>query len=139
AGVGPDAALALGVRHVLVRDGLCDRVYLEHETLGFDQVEREVLPRFRPERVEAITDIPRTDIERLAHLYGRARAPFIRIGWGMSRNARGGQAIRTIALLPGVTGAYARRGGGALLSTPPGFGFSFAAIRRPSGPPEART
>src|SRR5207247_221865 len=76
---------------------------------------------------------------RLAQHYGRARAPFIRIDWGMSRNARGGQAIRTIALLPGVTGAYARRGGGALLSTPPGFGFSFAAIRRPSGPPEART
>jgi anaerobic selenocysteine-containing dehydrogenase len=137
--VGTDAALALGVMHVLVRDGLCDRAYLEHETLGFDQVEREVLPRFGPERVEAITDIPRTDIERLAHLYGRARAPFIRIGWGMSRNARGGQAIRTIALLPGVTGAYARRGGGALLSTAPGFGFSFAAIRRPSGPAEART
>jgi anaerobic selenocysteine-containing dehydrogenase len=137
--IGTDGALALGVMHVLARDGLCDRAYLERETLGFDRLEQEVLPRFSPARVEAITGIDQADVERLAHLYGRARAPFIRLGWGMSRNARGGQAIRTVALLPGVTGAYARRGGGALLATSAGFGFSFHAIRRPSGPAETRT
>ena len=137
--IGTDGALALGVMHVLARDGLCDRAYLEREALGFDRFEQEVLPRFYPARVAAITGIPEADVERLARLYGRARAPFVRIGWGMSRNAGGGQAIRAVALLPGVTGAYARRGGGALLATAPGFGFSFHAIRRPSGPAETRT
>ena len=137
--IGTDGALALGVMHVLARDGLCDRAYLEREALGFDRLEQEILPRFCPARVAAITGIHEADVERLAHLYGRARAPFIRIGWGMSRNAGGGQAIRAVALLPGVTGAYARRGGGALLATASGFGFSFHAIRRPSGPAETRT
>lgn len=137
--IGTDAALALGVMHVLVRDGLCDRAYLARETAGFDRVERDVLPRFSPALTEAITGIAAADVERLAHAYGRARSPFIRLGWGMSRSAQGGQAIRAVALLPGVTGAYARRGGGALLSTAPGFGFTMGAIRRPSGPASTRT
>ncbi len=136
--IGTDAALALGLMHVLARDAFCDRDYLARHTLGFDQLEREVLPRFAPERVEAITGIARADVERFAHRYGRARAPYLRIGWGMSRSAQGGQAIRAVALLPGVTGAYARRGGGALLATAAGFGFDFSAIRRPSGPAATR-
>jgi anaerobic selenocysteine-containing dehydrogenase len=137
--VGTDAALALGVMHVLARDALVDRDYVARETLGFDRLEREVLPRFAPERVETITGVARADVERLAHLYGRARAPFIRIGTGMSRCAAGGQAIRAVALLPGVTGAYARPGGGALFLTAPAFDLTYDAIRRPTGPAATRT
>jgi anaerobic selenocysteine-containing dehydrogenase len=136
--VGTDAALALGLMHVLVRDGLADRGYLARETVGFDRLEREVLPRFAPERVAAITGIAAADVERLAQLYGRARAPYIRIGFGMSRSSQGGQAVRAVACLPAVVGAYAKRGGGALLTTVAGFGFSFAALRRPSGPGATR-
>jgi anaerobic selenocysteine-containing dehydrogenase len=138
-GVGTDAALALGVMHVLVRDGLVDGGYLARETLGFDRVEREVLPRFTPARVSAITGVPAADVERLAQLYGRARAPFIRLGEGMSRSMQGGQAIRAVSLLPGVVGAYAKRGGGALLMTATAFGLDLGAIRKPSGPAETRT
>jgi anaerobic selenocysteine-containing dehydrogenase len=137
--VGTDAALALGVMHVLVRDGLCDRQYLERETVGFDRLEREVLPRFDPMRVSAITGVSVTDLERLAAMYGRARAPFIRLGEGMSRCTQGGQAIRAVALLPGVVGAYAKRGGGALLMTAASFGVDSSRIRKPSGPPSARS
>jgi anaerobic selenocysteine-containing dehydrogenase len=136
--VGTDAALALGVMHVLVRDGLVDRAYVARETLGFGRVEREVLPRFTPERVAAITGVSVADVEQLAQLYGRARAPFIRLGEGMSRSTQGGQAIRAVSLLPGVVGAYARRGGGALLMTATSFGLDLAAIRRPSGPAQTR-
>jgi anaerobic selenocysteine-containing dehydrogenase len=136
--IGTDAALALGLMHVLVRDGLADRDYLARHTVGFDRLERDVLPRFGPERVAAITSLPRADIERLAHLYGRARAPYIRIGFGMSRSSQGGQAVRAVACLPAVVGAYGKRGGGALLATVGGFGFSFEAVRRPSGPASTR-
>ncbi len=137
--VGTDAALALGVMHVLVRDGLCDRDYIARETVGFDRLEREVLPRFPPARVAAITGVSTSDLERLARVYGRARAPFIRLGEGMSRCAQGGQAIRAVALLPGVVGAYARLGGGALLMTAASFGIDSGRIRRPSGPAKTRT
>jgi len=137
--VGTDAALALGVMHILARDGLCDRAYIARETLGFDRLESDVLPRFHPERVSAITGVSGADIERLAVMYGRARAPFIRMGEGMSRCVNGGQAIRAVALLPGVTGAYNRVGGGALLMTATGFGIDNGFIRKPSGPAQTRT
>jgi anaerobic selenocysteine-containing dehydrogenase len=136
--IGTDAALALGVMNILVRDGLADRAYLGRQTVGFERLEREVLPRFGPDRVAEITGLPRADVERLAGLYGRARAPYIRIGFGMSRHSQGGQAIRAVACLPAVVGAYGKRGGGALLATVGGFGFSFEAVRRPSGPAATR-
>ena len=136
--IGTDAALALGLMHVLVRDELADRDYLARQTVGFDRLEREVLPRFAPDRVAAVTGLAPADIERLAHLYGRARAPYIRIGFGMSRSAQGGQSVRAVACLPAVVGAYGKLGGGALLATVGGFGFSFEAVRRPSGPAATR-
>src|SRR5262249_10048891 len=119
--IGTGAALALGLMHVLARDGLADRDYLARETLGFERLEREVLPRFGPARVAEITGVAAADVERLAHAYGRARAPHLRIGTGMSRSAQGGAAIRAVALLPGGTGAYAPKGGGALPATARGL------------------
>ena len=112
--IGTDAALALGIMHILVRDELCDRDYIAQHTLGFDRVEREVLPRFTPDHVAEITGLAVADIERLAAMYGAAKTSLIRLGEGMTRFTYGGQALRTVALLPGVTGAYGRYGGGAL-------------------------
>jgi anaerobic selenocysteine-containing dehydrogenase len=137
--IGTDAALALGIMHILVRDGLCDRAYLAQHTLGFDQVERDVLPRFPPSRVAEITGIAADDVERLATMYGQAKQSFIRLGWGMTRFTWGGQALRSVALLPGVTGAYGRYGGGALLATAASFDLNYNAIRKPSGPATTRT
>ena len=137
--VGTDAALALGVMHVLARDGRCDREWLDRRSVGFDRLEREVLPRFTPDRVAAITGVAASDLERFAAMYGAARAPFIRLGEGMSRCAHGGQAVRAVALLPGLVGAYDRSGGGALLMTAAGFGIDASALRKPSGPATTRT
>jgi len=136
--IGTDAALALGIMHILVRDDLCDQHYLAAHTIGFDRVKAEILPRFAPPRVCEITGLDVADIERLAALYGKAKAAFIRIGEGMTRLARGGQALRAVALLPGVTGAYGRRGGGALLLTAASCELNYNAIRKPSGPAATR-
>ena len=137
--IGTNSALALGVMHILVRDGRADRDYLVRHTLGFDQVEREVLPRFTPEATSAITGLSVADIETFAKWYGEAKTSFIRIGFGLSRFTDGGQNLRTVALLPGVTGAYGRYGGGALLATGAGFELNYNALRKPSGPAETRT
>jgi anaerobic selenocysteine-containing dehydrogenase len=131
--IGTDAALALGVMHILARDGRVDREYVALHTLGFDRLEAEVLPRFTPERVAEITGLAVADIERFGALYGGAERAFIRIGEGMTRLARGGEALRAVALLPGVTGAYARRGGGALLLTAASCELNYDAIRKPQG------
>jgi anaerobic selenocysteine-containing dehydrogenase len=136
--VGTDAALAIGIVHILVRDGMCDRDYLAAHTTGFERWAAEIVPEFPPARVAAITGLAVADVERLAALYGAARRSFIRIGEGMTRLARGGQALRAVAVLPAVTGAYGRRGGGALLLTAPSIELDFAAVRRPSGPATTR-
>src|SRR5580658_1454163 len=137
--VGTDAALALGVMHILVRDDLCDRAYIAEHTLGFDRLETEVLPRFPPERVASITGLSVEDIERFAAAYGTAKASFIRLGEGMTRLAQGGQALRAVALLPGVTGAYASQGGGSLLYTGDFCEIDLDVVGQPSGPATART
>jgi len=136
--IGTDAALALGVMHILARDGLVDRDYIEASTLGFERLEAEVLPRFPPDRVAAITGLAEAEIEDLGRLYGEAKRSFIRLGEGMTRLARGGEALRAVALLPGVTGAYGRRGGGALLLTAASCELDYAALRKPSGPEVTR-
>jgi anaerobic selenocysteine-containing dehydrogenase len=130
--IGTDAALALAVMHVLVRDGLCDRAYIAARTKGFERLEREVLPRFSPARAARITGLAAGAIEEFARLYGSAKASFIRLGEGMTRLARGGEALRAVALLPGVTGAYARKGGGALLMTAASCELDYDVVRRPS-------
>jgi anaerobic selenocysteine-containing dehydrogenase len=137
--IGTDSALALGVMHILARDGRVDRDYIANHTIGFDRVEREILPRFTPEATAEITGLPVADIETFARWYGDARTSFIRIGFGLSRLTDGGQNLRTVALLPGVTGAYGRYGGGALVATAAGFELNYNALRKPSGPAETRT
>jgi anaerobic selenocysteine-containing dehydrogenase len=136
--IGTDAALALGVMHILARDGRVDRAYVAAHTLGFERLEAEVLPRFPPDRVAEITGLAVSDIEEFAAMYGAAERSFVRLGEGMTRLARGGEALRAVALLPGVTGAYGRRGGGALLLTAASCELNYGALRRPSGPAETR-
>lgn len=136
--IGTDAALAIGIVHILVRNGKCDEEYLAKHTLGFDRWKAEVVAQFPPARVAEITGLGVDDVERLAAMYGAAQRSFIRIGEGMTRLARGGQALRAVATLPAVTGAYGRRGGGALLLAAGSIDLDFASIRKPSGPAQTR-
>src|SRR5579859_5808985 len=129
--VGSDTALALGVMHVLVREGLHDARFVAQRTEGFERLCFETLPRYTPRAVERISGVPAADIERLARMYGEARAPFIRLGMGMSRNSGGGMAVRTVACLPALVGAWAKRGGGALLASAAGWQLDYDALRRP--------
>ena len=136
--IGSDGALALGVMHILVRDRLCDEAYIAQYTKGFERVREQVLPRFTPDRVAAITGMTVAEVERFAALYGKAKTSYIRLGEGMTRLAQGGQALRAVALLPGVTGAYGRYGGGALLLTAASCDINYNAVRKPSGPAATR-
>src|SRR3954471_21174739 len=79
-GIGTDAALALGVMHILARDGLVDHEYIAAHTIGFDRLEAEVLPRFTPARIAEITGLAEDDTESFAHIYGGSKRSFIRLG-----------------------------------------------------------
>jgi anaerobic selenocysteine-containing dehydrogenase len=133
--VGTDAALALGLMHAIVRDGRYDADYVARRTVGFERLRDEVLPAYAPDRVAEITGLAAADVERLAEMYAGARAPFLRLGMGMSRHAHGGMAIRTVALLPALVGAWGKPGAGALLDTAGIWGWDLDALRRPDMAP----
>lgn len=137
---GTDAALALGMMHILFRARLEDRDYLERYCLGGDELRQRVLKEYPPEKVATITGIPAQDIEKLAHDYGTIRPAFIRLNYGMQRHAGGGMAVRTLCCLPAVIGAWRHVGGGAMLSTSKTYPFNAAALERPDLiPPGTRT
>ena len=133
---GTDAALALGMMHVIIKEGLIDKGFIGRHTIGFEQLAERVDDYPLP-RVENITGVPAAEIEWLARAYGRANAPYIRTGWGPSRHLKGGMAMRTIALLPGLVGATHKRGGGITRSTSAAYAFNMSSVIRedltPSG------
>jgi anaerobic selenocysteine-containing dehydrogenase len=132
---GTDAALALGIACVLIQEKLIDRTYIDAHTFGFETFTAEAL-KYPPERAGEITGVPPEAIQALARAYGRARAPFIRVGNGLQRHSNGGQAIRAIACLPGLTGAFTQPGGGALWESFGAFPVNFAAIEAEHLQPE---
>lgn len=108
---GTDAALALGIMQVLISEDLIDRNYLAKHTVGFDKLARRAA-EYPPEKASTICSVPASDIRGLAVAYGKARAPFIRTGWGPARQLRGAMAMRTIACLPALVGAFKKPGAG---------------------------
>src|SRR6185312_9506460 len=107
-------------------------------TLGFDQL-RERVREYPPDRVGAITGIPVETIVSLGERYGRSRAAFIRVNYGLQRHGGGGMAVRTIACLPALTGHWRRAGGGVQLSSSANFAFDKRALERPDLSPPVRT
>ncbi|HKA06855.1 MAG TPA: molybdopterin-dependent oxidoreductase, partial [Gemmataceae bacterium] len=142
---GTDAALALGMMHVLFRDGLEDRDYLDRYCLGARELRDRVLNEYDPARVSRITGIPVADIESLAREYAlsmkdRGGPAFIRINYGMQRHGGGGMAVRAVCCLPAVIGAWRHVGGGAMLSTSKLSPWDSNALERPDLiPPGTRT
>ena len=113
---GSDGVLALGLAHVISREGLHDEAWLAQHTTGWPQL-RQRLQEYPPERVAAITGLDSEDILKLARLYAITDPALIKIADGLQRNLNGGQTVRAICALPALTGQYGRRGGGLSYST----------------------
>ena len=127
---GGDGALALGMLHVINRDNLLDRDFISANVLGFDELAAQVLPDCSPSRMADICGLPADVIERMAREYARARAPFIRLGSGLTRYGNGAMTVRTISCLPAAVGAWSTRGGGISLGTSTGGAFPLEAVTR---------
>lgn len=127
---GTDAALALGMMHVVFRDGREDRSYLEAMTVGWEALRERVLNEYSPERVAKICRLTPETIERLGTLYGTTRPSFIRLNYGLQRHAGGGSAVRAIAVLPAITGTWNDAAGGCQLSSSGSFSLNWTGLER---------
>ena len=127
---GTDAALALGVMHQLIAHDWLDDDYLERHTRGWPALRERAL-LWNPERVAAVCGIAVEQVRDLARAYGTTKPAAIRLNYGVQRCAGGGNAVRAVACLPALTGAWRQRAGGVLLSSSGAFPVDRAALQRP--------
>lgn len=136
---GTDGALALGLAHLMVREGLYDEGWLEAHAVGWPRL-RARLAAYPPERVAAITGLAEEDLVELARLYATTRPALIKIADGLNRNLNGGQNVRAVCALPALTGQYGVRGGGLAYSTSGTLQWDAEAVNKwsQSPPPQRR-
>ncbi|MHB1410909.1 MAG: molybdopterin-containing oxidoreductase family protein [Acidovorax defluvii] len=134
---GTDAALALALMHELIKNDWLDHDYITRHTLGWEQLRERAL-QWPPERAAEVCGVPAEQIRQLAKDYGTTQPAAIRLNYGMQRVRGGGNAVRAVACLPALTGAWRHRAGGMLLSSSGQFPAQRAALQRPDLMP-ART
>ena len=131
---GTDAALALGIMHVLIAEDLLDHEYIARHTIGFEEL--KVRAKAWPASRAADTcGISVEDVVQLARAYGetarQGEAVAIRVNYGLQRAHGGGMAVRNIACLPALVGAWRHAAGGMLLSASDSFPKNTEALQRP--------
>jgi len=112
---GTDGALALGLMHELITNDWLDRDYIANYVDGWDELREKALA-WPPERVSATCGIGADEVRGLARDYATTKPAAIRMNYGLQRVRGGGNAVRLIALLPCLTGAWRHQSGGVLLS-----------------------
>ena len=108
---GTDVALINGLMHVIIRDGLEDKEFIEQRTEGFEEL-RRLVQEYTPEAVEATTGVPQADIEAAARLFGEAKSACILYGMGITQHTTGTDNVKSVANLLLLTGNIGREGTG---------------------------
>jgi len=127
---GTDAALALGMMHVIIGENLYDADYVSRHTLGFEALKARA-QEYPPEKVAGWTGISADDIRKLAREYATQRPSAIRVNYGIQRSERGGMAMRAVTMLPCLIGSWKELGGGLQLSLSGAFGLNREALEMP--------
>ncbi|GJH21364.1 molybdopterin oxidoreductase family protein [Caballeronia novacaledonica] len=127
---GTDAALALGMIDVLIRENFIDHEYVNAHTVGFEELAARAA-QYPPSRVAQICGIEENVVIELARAFGSTKKAAIRLNYGMQRVRGGGNAVRAIACLPSLTGAWRERAGGLLLSSSGWTPVNGSALERP--------
>ncbi len=108
---GTDVALLNGLMHVIIRDGLENKEFIRERTEGFEEL-RQLVERYTPEVVEAITGVSKADIEAAARLFGEAKSACILYGMGITQHTTGTDNVKSVANLLLLTGNIGREGTG---------------------------
>ncbi|MFN8759794.1 MAG: molybdopterin-dependent oxidoreductase [Tagaea sp.] len=124
---GTDAALALGIMHVLFAEGFADRDYMARYTAGAGELEAHVADK-TPEWAEGVSGVPAAAIREFARAYGATKRAFLRLGYGFARHRNGASSMHAAASLPAITGAWRHEGGGALYAQSSIYGLDKTMI-----------
>lgn len=127
---GTDGALALGLMRELIVNDWLDHDYIDRHTEGWPALREKALA-WTPERTAAVCGLDAEQVRGLARDYGSTRPAAIRLNYGMQRVHGGGNAVRLVATLPCLTGAWRHRAGGLLLSSSGWYPIDHGALQRP--------
>jgi anaerobic selenocysteine-containing dehydrogenase len=127
---GTDGALALGLMHELIANDWLDHDYIARHTEGWPALRERAL-QWPPARVAATCGIAAEEVRGLARDYATTRPSAIRLNYGMQRVHGGGNAVRLVAILPCLVGAWRHRAGGMLLSSSGRYPIDRQALQRP--------
>lgn len=124
---GTDGALACAVMHVLFRDNLADRDFMQRYTddpVGLENHLRSKTPEWASE----ITGLGIEEIENFARLVGETNRTYFRLGYGFARQRNGAINMHAASCIASVTGAWKYEGGGAFHSNSGIFGLDKSEI-----------
>ena len=107
---GTDLALALGMIHVIVKESLYDKPFVDRYTVGFDHL-RSAIGEFSPEAVSRLTSVPADSIREVARIYAREKPSVIQWGNGIDHSTDNVQTARAICILRAITGNLGIPGG----------------------------
>ncbi|MBI1386575.1 MAG: molybdopterin-dependent oxidoreductase [Rhizobiales bacterium] len=126
---GTDCALALGVIHVLFRDGLVDEEFTRRSAIGIDEL-AERARDWPPEVAGRVTGLAAGEIVALAQALAAAQPLAMRLGVALERQENGGDAVRAICAISVLTGSWREVGGGIMQSAGRAFPINRAALTR---------
>ncbi len=118
--VGTDAALALAMGGEILRQGWQDQAYLDEFASGLEDY-AHACSKWPLDRAAEYCGVPLDELTQFVHQMANSPPCFIKVGYGMTRNEGGGNAMRAITLLPALLGSWRQLGGGAALSTSGAF------------------
>jgi len=107
---GSDLALALGMIHVVINEGLYDKPFVNEWTVGFDKLKRHIKD-YSPEKVEEITWVEKGTIENMARVYARTSPACIQMGNAFEHTINSFQTMRAISIVKALTGNLSIPGG----------------------------
>jgi len=132
---GTDGALAMAIINSIIEQGLVDKDYVDNYTVGYDELAERAKER-TPEWAEGITGVAAEDIRQLAKDLATEQPAAIRMGVALERHFGGGQTIRAVTCIPGLTGAWRHVGGGITQFPVWEHPYKFDVICRPDLIPE---
>ena len=132
---GTDGALAMAIINHIISNDLTDKDYIDKYTDGFEELKSHVSDK-TPEWASKITGVNKEDIEKLAFELAKNQPAAIRIGVALERHHGGGQTIRAVTCIPGLTGAWKHVGGGITQFPVWEHPYKFDVICRPDLIPE---
>ena len=132
---GTDGALAMAIINSIIEQGLVDQDYVDNYTVGYDELAERAKDR-TPEWAAEITGVAAKDIRQLVKDLATEQPAAIRMGVALERHHGGGQTIRAVTCISGLTGAWRHVGGGITQFPVWEHPYKFDVISRPDLIPE---